>query len=87
MSATASATTIRTRLYDYIRIADDKKLQAIYHLLEPQIETAAEWWKDKEILADFDERSKALETGTDNGVTLDELELSIKKLRQEKYGR
>jgi hypothetical protein len=87
MSAKTSATVIRTRLYDYIRIADDKKLQAIYNLLEPQIDTTAEWWKDKKMLAEFDARSKALESGTDKGYTLDELDASINKIRQEQYGK
>ena len=87
MPAKTSATAIRTRLYDYIRVADDRKLNAIYQLLEPQIEEAYEWWKDKKLLAEFDERCKALETGADKGFTLDELDASIKKLRQEKYGK
>jgi hypothetical protein len=82
-----TTTAIRTRLYDYIRIADDKKLHAIYNLLGPQIEEPYEWWKDKELLADFDERCKALESGADKGFTLEQLDTSIQKLRQEKYGR
>ena len=44
------------------------------------------WWKDKQLLAEFDERSRALESGEDKGFTLDELDESIDKLRQEKYG-
>jgi hypothetical protein len=28
-----TATSLRDRLYDYIRVADDKKLHAIYNLL------------------------------------------------------
>jgi len=87
MSAKTSAIAIRTRLYDYIRAADDKKLHAIYQLLEPQIDATYEWWKDKELLAEFDNRSKALESGADKGFTLDELAASIQKLRQDKYGR
>jgi len=87
MSVKTSATAIRTRLYDYIRIADERKLQAIYQLLEPQIDEPYEWWKDKKLLAEFDERCKALETGVDKGFTLDELDASIKKLRQDKYGK
>jgi hypothetical protein len=82
-----TTTGIRTRLYDYIRIADEKKLHAIYSLLEPKIEEPFEWWKDKELLKEFDERCKALESGEDKGFTLDELDASIKKLRQQKYGR
>ena len=80
-----TAATIRTRLYDYIRIADDKKLQAIYHLLEPQTGNDYEWWNDKQLIAEFDERCAALESGADKGFTLEELEVSIGKLRQEKY--
>jgi len=30
-------TAIRTRLYDYIRIADSKKLHALYNLLKNEI--------------------------------------------------
>jgi len=87
MSSKTSAVAIRTRLYDYIRVADDKKLNAIYQVLEPRIEEPYEWWKDKKLLAEFDDRCKALESGADKGFTLDELDASIKKLRQEKYGR
>ena len=87
MLAKTNATAIRARLYDYIRIADDKKLNAIYSLLEPQIEESYEWWKDKRLIAEFDERSKALESGTDKGFTLEELAKSIDQLRQQKYGK
>ena len=84
---TMTTTAIRTRLYDYIRIADDKKLHAIYNLLEPQIEATYEWWNDKELLADLDEQCRRLESGEDKGATLDELAASIKKLKQDKYGK
>ena len=82
-----TAIAIRTRLYEYIRTADDKKLQAILALLGPQIDEPYEWWKDKKLLAEFDRRSKALESGEDKGYTLDELDASISKLRQQKYGK
>ena len=84
MSAKTRATAIRTTLYDYIRTADEKKLDAIYQLLGPQIEESYEWWKDKKLLEEFDDRCKALESGADKGFTLDELEVSIQKLRQGK---
>ena len=78
---------IRNKLYDYIRVADDKKLKAIYHLLEEEIEATNDWWKDKDLVAEMDARYEALKSGKDKGVTTEELISSISKLRQKKYGQ
>jgi predicted nucleotidyltransferase component of viral defense system len=77
---------IRHKLYDFIRVADDKKLYAIYHLLENEIENTREWWKDKAFTAELDHRFEVLENGTDKGFTIDELKGSVSKLRKKKYG-
>ena len=82
-----TATAIRHKLYDYIRVADDKKLKSIYNLLENEIEQAYEWWKDKEFVAELDRRSHAVESGEDKGYTLAELNASIEKLRKKRYGK
>jgi hypothetical protein len=34
---------IREKLYDYIRVADDKKVQAIFMILEDDITEQVEW--------------------------------------------
>jgi hypothetical protein len=80
-------TAIRVKLYDYIRIADTKKLHAIYNLLENEIEEKKEWWKDEKFLDELDRRHEALQSGEDKGITLDEMRESIEKLRQKKYGK
>ena len=77
---------IRHKLYDYIRMADDKKLQAIYILLENKIQYTRKWWKDQTIIAEFDQRYQAFETGTDKGISLDELATGMKKRRKKRYG-
>lgn len=82
-----TTTAIRNKLYDYIRNADDKKLHAIYNLLENEIDRVNEWWKDKQIVAELDTRYNALESGEDKGITPDELTASIDKARQKKYGK
>lgn len=82
-----SGTSIRHKLYDYIRVADDKKLHAIYNLLENEIEQTAAWWKDKKLVKELDNRYTALETGADKGFTLPQLQQSIHKLRLKKYGK
>lgn len=82
-----SNTAIRNKLYDYIRVADDKKLFAIYNLLENEIEQTNEWWKDKKFTNELNRRYQAMENGSDKGVTVNELEESISKLRLKKYGK
>lgn len=84
---TDNSETIRHKLYDYIRVADDKKLLAIYNLLENEIEETLEWWKDKMVVAELNERYEALESGKDKGFTIEQLEDSVDKLRKKKYGR
>ena len=79
--------TIRHKLYNYISIADDKKLRAIYDILGNEIGEANEWWKDKIFLSELDHRSKALEEGTDKGFTVEQMETSINKLRKKRYGK
>lgn len=82
-----SGAAIRYKLYDYIRVADNKKLQAIYNLLEHEIEQTSEWWKDKQFIKELDKRHQAMDKGTDTGFTTPQLIQSIDKLRTKKYGR
>jgi hypothetical protein len=86
MNANTSA-SIRHKLYDYIRLADDKKLSAIYSLLEGEIEETKEWWKDKGFVEELDRRYEALESGADKGYSIEQLQTSIDKLRKKRYGR
>lgn len=83
----STASSLRDRLYDYIRVADDKKLNAIYSLLENEIVETKKWWKDKQFVAELDSRYAAMETGKDKGFTVEQLESSIAKLRKNKYGK
>lgn len=82
-----SSTAIRNKLYDYIRVTDDKKLNAIYNLIENEIEKTNEWWKDKKFTKELDNRYQALENGSDKGFTIDQPEKSVAKLRTQKYGK
>jgi hypothetical protein len=78
---------IREKLYDFIRVADDKKLKAIYMMLEDEITETNEWWKNKGFVKELDSRHEALESGKDKGVTVTQLEASIDKLRKKRYGK
>ena len=80
-----SGLAIRHKLYDFIRVADNKKLHAIYQLLENEIDQTQQWWK-KVFTTELNHRFHSFENGTDKGYTLDELEISVSKLREKKYG-
>ncbi|MEO6219368.1 MAG: addiction module protein, partial [Ginsengibacter sp.] len=69
------------------RVANDKKLNAIYNLLENEIEQTNNWWKDKQFTEELDKRYQALENGSDKGFTIEQLEKSVTKLRTKKYGK
>jgi hypothetical protein len=76
---------IRERLYDYIRVADDKKVKAIYTLLEDQIIAEKfDWSQDADLVAELDERVRRYEAGIDRGYSWDELKASLEQLEKER---
>ena len=65
-----STATIRERLFEYIRFADDKKVQAIYTMVEDEINQEMNLWDDKEFLAELESRINSFESGEDKGSTV-----------------
>ena len=76
--------TIREKLYDYIRIADDKKIKAIYMMLEDQIAEELEWWKDVHFSADLEKRYNAWKKGEDKGFSKNDIKESIAGLKKKR---
>ena len=58
---------VREKLYDYIRVADDKKIKAIFMMLEDEITEELEWWKDKGFTKELDNRYGAWVSGKEKG--------------------
>lgn len=54
---------IRDKLYEYIRVAEDKKVKAIYTMLEEEIEESHEYWKDKNFVMELEKRSADFKSG------------------------
>lgn len=77
-----TATAIREKLYDYIKVADDKKLAAIYDLLEDQIIEYTDWHKDETFVAELDDRVKNWEADPSQGSSMDEVKNHIQALRE-----
>ncbi|HEV2830464.1 MAG TPA: hypothetical protein VGW31_00670 [Hanamia sp.] len=76
-----NTTTIRERLYDYIRVADDKKIKAIFMMLEDEMVKETKWWDDNQFIDELDKRYSAWESGKEKGYTLSEVEASIAQLK------
>ncbi|TSJ40341.1 addiction module protein [Mucilaginibacter corticis] len=64
---------IREKLHDFIDIADEKKLEAIYSMIEDGVMENVGIWEDEEFLNELDRRMDELESGKVKGVTLEEL--------------
>ena len=75
---------IRQKLYDYIRVAEDKKVKAIYTMLKSQIEETYEWWNDQAFMAELDKRSSEHKSGKVKGVHWDEAKKKITGLSKTK---
>jgi len=71
---------IRRRLYNYLKVADDKKIAAIYTLLENEIMEHTAWWDDA-FVEELDKEYNAWKKGDKKGYTLEEIEQSIAKLK------
>lgn len=59
--------TIRKKLYEYIRVADDRKVRAIYTIIENNVIEPFEWWNDSELLTELELRSEQIKSGNDPG--------------------
>jgi hypothetical protein len=81
------ASAIRDRLYDYIRLADDKKVKAIYTMLEGEIENELEWWQNNDFLKELDDDYKEWKSGKAKGYTMEEVSQSIDQLRAKRGNR
>jgi hypothetical protein len=72
-----NTSTIRQKLYEYIKVADDKKVKAIYTIVENDINEMNEWWNDENFIAELDKRSSDLKSGKDKGVAWEELKKEL----------
>jgi len=69
--------TIREKLCEYIRVADDRKVRAIFTIIENDVIEPYKWWNDNELLTELDNRSKQIKSGNDPGMLWEEAKKEI----------
>ena len=87
MEIKMTTATVREKLYDYIRIADDKKVKDIYMMLEDDITEENKWWQNHVFTKELDRRYSTWETGKEKGYTLEEVNASIAQLKKKSSGK
>ena len=76
-----TTTVIRKKLVDYLKLADDKKVNAIYTMVEDEINTAENGW-DKNFVKEINRRSRDFKKGNSKTYTLEETKkAAIEKLK------
>lgn len=74
-------TTIREKLYDYIRFADDKKVKAIYTMVEEEIIAKGNPWDDPAFVDELDRRVAEYESGEIKMSTWEEVKVKARGLK------
>lgn len=82
-----TANAIREKLYDYIRVADDKKIKAIYMMLEDDITEEVEWWKNNAFVDELSKRYDSWKKGETKAYSVAETKAMIEELRKKRRNK
>ena len=73
-------TIIRKELVDYITLANEEKIIAIYDLILGGSINNTKWFDDKGLIKELEKRSANLTSGIDPGLTVEESKQRIESL-------
>jgi len=72
--------TIRERLTEYLRFADDKKVQAIYTMVEDEIIEELNLWENEDFLKEMASRVQSFESGNEMGTSWEDVKAKAQNL-------
>ena len=79
-----TATIIRKKLTDYIKVADEEKIKAIYTMVSDEINTEENKW-DESFVKELNKRSKDFANGTAKTYTWEETkQAAVKRVQSKK---
>ena len=79
-----TTTSIREKLVSYLQVADEKKVKAIYTMVEDEINTNANDW-DESFVKEMERRSKGFISGKSTTYSWEETkQAAIKKVKSKK---
>ncbi len=64
---------IREKLHEYINIADDNQVKAVYSIFEDQMAEECDSWEDEAFLNELNKRIKDFESGEVKGIAWEEI--------------
>ncbi len=70
-------TAIREKLHEYINTADDRKVEALYTVIENDLADTLDIWEDEGFINELDRRMEELKGGKVKPVTLQEFKSSF----------
>ena len=59
-------------MQEYIKIADEKKVRALYTIIAPQESVTTEWWQDEQLISAMKKQDATMESGKDKGTPWEE---------------
>ncbi|SEN00705.1 hypothetical protein SAMN05216436_11086 [bacterium A37T11] len=74
-----NTSTLREKLHQLINNASDENLPSIYQAVDAAAVAGINWWENKDVIREFDDRVKSWLDRGEVGYTMDDIDNEINK--------